>query len=125
MEPPGHRRVGWSILSSLAQAQLRRGRSVVLDGVARTPEIEQCRQLAHEEGSRFVVIFTQCTNPAIHRSRVEGRSRDIPNWYELNWDDVEGSIGTWQPPDHFDLMLDAIAPWEDNAARLAEVLHEM
>jgi predicted kinase len=33
-----YRRVGWSILWNLATAQLRDGRSVVLDGVARTPE---------------------------------------------------------------------------------------
>ena len=45
MDPPGHGRVGWSILWALARAQLRGGRSVVLDGVARHPEIDGSRQL--------------------------------------------------------------------------------
>ena len=35
MDPPGHRGVGWSLLWALARSQLRRGSSVVLDGVAR------------------------------------------------------------------------------------------
>jgi len=35
MDPSGHRAVGWSIISALAREQLRRGSSVVLDGVAR------------------------------------------------------------------------------------------
>lgn len=35
----GHRSVGWSILWSLARSQLRLGSSVVLDGVARGPDV--------------------------------------------------------------------------------------
>ena len=36
LDGPAYRRVGWSVLWSLAEAQLRAGRSVVLDGVARS-----------------------------------------------------------------------------------------
>ena len=43
MNPPCHRQVGWSILIALARAQLRRELPVVLDGVARAPELEVCR----------------------------------------------------------------------------------
>ena len=46
MDPPGHRPVGWSILLALARSQLRRKASVVLDGVARRPEIDRCQALA-------------------------------------------------------------------------------
>jgi len=35
MDPRGHRAVGWSILVTLARSELRRGRSVILDGVCR------------------------------------------------------------------------------------------
>jgi hypothetical protein len=37
---PGQGAVGWSICRALARAQLRRGASVVLDGVARPGEID-------------------------------------------------------------------------------------
>ena len=53
MEPSGHGRVGWSLLRALAQSQLRRGSSVVLDGVARAPELEALRQLSVEEEHVF------------------------------------------------------------------------
>ena len=46
MDPPGHRAVGWSLLWALARAQLRRGSSVVLDGVAREPEVTATRRVA-------------------------------------------------------------------------------
>ena len=62
MEPPGHGRVGWSLLRAFAQSQLRRGSSVVVDGVARAPQVEAMRLLAAEEGARFFVIMTDCSN---------------------------------------------------------------
>jgi predicted kinase len=45
-----HRRIGWSILWNLATAQLRVGRSVVLDGVARDVEIAGTRDIARTAG---------------------------------------------------------------------------
>jgi predicted kinase len=110
--------VGWSILNALARAQLRQGRSVVLDGVARSPEIEDCRESARSEAARLVVVATQCSDPAIHRSRIEGRRRRIPNWYELDWNHVERSLATWNQPAGADLYLDTASSWEDNIARL-------
>ena len=66
MNPPGHGPVGWSILLSLARAQLRRDGPVVLDGVARAPEIELIRNVAAEERARPVVIVTQCVDVYVH-----------------------------------------------------------
>jgi predicted kinase len=56
MDPPAHGRVGWSLLRALSQSELRRGSSVVLDGVARAPQVETLRLLAADEGARFLVI---------------------------------------------------------------------
>jgi predicted kinase len=119
MEPSGHRVVGWSILNALAAAQLRAGRSVVLDGVGRRSEIAACRANAQREDSRFVMIATQCSDRALHRSRIEGRQRSIPNWYEVGWSSVERSLEVWEQPEAADLYLDAADSWEGNAAMLA------
>jgi predicted kinase len=54
----GSRQVGWSILGALGQAELRRGRYVILDGVARNPDIEECKSLATEEQAVLVVVDT-------------------------------------------------------------------
>jgi len=122
MSPPGQREVGWSILGALARAQLRRGASVVLDGVARRPEIEMCRELAGEEAASLVVVLTTCSDVTIHRSRVEGRARGIPNWYELDWSHVERAIAPWGPPVDVDLELDVVRPLAENLEFLKTVL---
>lgn len=125
MDPPGHRVVGWSILWALARAQLRRGSSVVLDGVARDPEVVGTRRVAAEEGAATFVVMTTCTDVDLHRSRVEGRSRGIPNWYELDWDHVAKARASWATPHDVDIALEAGDPVVGNAQRLREAITGM
>jgi len=106
----GHRGVGWSLLWALARSQLRLGASVVLDGVARDPEVEGTRALAHEEGAGSFVVLTSCADPDVHRARLLGRRRAIPGWYELGWEQVERSRASWTPPSGVDLHLEATDP---------------
>jgi predicted kinase len=114
----GHRAVGWSILWSLSRAQLRRGSPVVLEGVAREPEVARTRVVAGEEGARSLVVMTSCPDEGVHRSRIEGRDRGIPDWYELDWAHVERARWSWRPLPDVDLVLDATDPVAENAARL-------
>jgi predicted kinase len=118
----GHRGVGWSLLWALARSQLRAGSSAVLDGVARDPEVEGTRLVARQEGARSLVVLTGCRDAELHRSRVEGRRRLIPDWYELDWDHVERARGSWVPPGDVDLVLEAADPVEDNARRVQALL---
>ena len=101
-----YRRLGWSVLGSLAEAQLRHGRSVVLDGVARDPAVDALREIAGRTGARLTVAVLSCSDRATHRARIEGRRRDIPGWYELTWDAVESTLARWQPPRNPDLTVD-------------------
>jgi hypothetical protein len=125
MDPPGHRDVGWSILYALADSQLRRGASVVLDGVARAPEIARCRGLADERAATAAVVLAECRDVDTHRTRIEGRQRDIPNWYELDWAHVARSRGAWQPIRDADLELDATDDLGSNLARLDSLLESL
>jgi hypothetical protein len=118
----GHRGVGWSILWALARSQLRRGRSVVLDGVARAPEAAGTRALARDEGAPCFVVMTECSDVELHRSRVEGRQRGIPGWYELDWDHVARARDDWEAPDDVNLVLDAGASVAQNSATLRDAL---
>ncbi len=122
MTPPGHGAVGWSIVTALARLQLRRDATVVLDGMARAPDVERCREVAAQERARFVVVLTTMSDAQVHRSRIEGRDRGIPNWYEIDWSHVQRSMATWDPPDNVDLTLDGVDSAEANAGRLATVL---
>jgi predicted kinase len=122
MDPPGHRAVGWSLLWALARSQLRRGSSVVLDGVARDPEVVGTRLVAAEEGAATLLVMTTCADVDLHRSRVEGRSRRIPNWYELDWEHVAKARASWATPDDVDIALEAGEPVARNAQRLQEAI---
>jgi predicted kinase len=118
----GHRQVGWSVLSALARSELRRGHDVVLDGVARAPEIARCRDVAADERARLVLVVTDCPDATVHRSRVEGRRRGIPGWYELDWDHVQRARDTWVPIAEPDLVLQAGAPEPQNLDLLGSLL---
>ena len=122
MEPSGHRVTGWSILIALAREQLRSRRPVVLDGVARTPEITMCQTAARHERAQMLLVTTRCSDRAVHRSLIADRQRHIPDWYELDWAHVEESLAGWEPPVGADLGLDASDPWEDNLSRIRELL---
>lgn len=119
-----HRRVGWEILWNLATAQLRRGCSVVLDGVARDIEVAGTRDVARATGATCRVVVTSCSDQVIHRGRIEGRSRGIPGWHELDWEHVVGVLARWEPPADADLDLDAVATFEANAAQLVNILSQ-
>jgi predicted kinase len=122
MEPSGHRAVGWSLLWSLARSQLRRRLPVVLDGVARQPEVSGTRALADEEKARCLVVMTSCADADVHRARVEGRTRRIPNWYELDWEHVARARTAWEPPADVDVVLEATEPLAANTASLRSAL---
>jgi len=122
MDPPGHGAVGWSILCAFARAELRRHRSVVLDGVARPREVELCGQVSEEEKAGLVVILVHCSDQAVHRSRIEHRDRAIPGWYEVTWDDVQRSRSRWSPPDQVDLSLESTHSRSWNRGLVADLL---
>jgi predicted kinase len=117
-----HAGVGWGILGNLAEAQLRAGRSVVLDGVARQHHVDALRTMTHRVGARLTVIVLCCSDPGVHRSRIEGRRRDIPGWYELTWSNVELSVASFEPPADADLVVDTAGDPDPHAiaARLLD-----
>jgi predicted kinase len=118
----GHRHVGWSILCALARSELRRGHDVVVDGVARAPEIARCRDLAAEERARLVLVVTECPDVAVHQSRVTARARAIPDWYELDWDHVQRARDAWMPVRDPDLVLNAATSLSHNLNLLRSLL---
>jgi len=122
MERERYRQVGWSIISNLATAQLRRGESVVLDGVARDDEVAHFRCLVGDLGADALIVSTACSNVTIHRSLVDGRIRGIPGWHELDWKHVESVRSAWTEPADADLRLDASSPLTTNRDLLVQAL---
>jgi predicted kinase len=121
--PVGQQRaIGWSLLGRVAEQQLRRDGSVVLDLVAREQPRMEWEQLAARCGAEFHVVECVCSDLAVLRERVVGRVRSIPDWYELNWESVERSRANYIPLADPKLVIDAVEPFEENLARVREFL---
>ncbi len=122
LDQPAFRNVGWSVMLNIARAQLRASRSVILDGVARTPQIHAAREVGDESDARTVVALCVIDDAELHRQRIAGRERRIPGWPELSWDDVQRSRADWQPPEDVDVVLDSSHSLEANFAASRSVL---
>jgi predicted kinase len=116
------REVGWRLLSRLAEQELRHGRSLVFDLVAREVPRREWSSLADRYGARFSVIECVCSDADLQRSRVEQRSRDIPGWYELTASAVERSRSNYVPLDQPKLVIDAVRPLDQNLATVRSSL---
>ncbi len=110
------RRVGWNLLSRIAEQQLRRGSSCVLDLVGREEPRREWEALAGRYNARFRVIECVCSDVDLHRSRVKGREREIPGWYELEWARVERGRDRYEPLAEPKLVLDSVEPFDTNLA---------
>jgi predicted kinase len=90
------------VVEALAEAQLRLGRSVIVDAVNPVEPARQLwRDLAARRGARLGVIECVCMDEALHRARVEARVRAIPGLDEISWPHVlrrKASYDTWTTP---------------------------
>ncbi len=109
IETLGHldyRALGWQICWSFAEAQLREGRSVILDGVARDSEVDSAVELGSRTAAGHVVVAMTCSDERVARERIESRRRAIPGWHELTWESVERTRATWSVPAAADVVFD-------------------
>jgi predicted kinase len=106
---------GYELLTILAERQLRLGQSVILDSVAASRTIRSTwRQLSDQYGAQYCVIECICSDEALHRSRLQGRERNIPGWHELEWSEVERVKQYYLPWEGERLVLDMTAPFPEN-----------
>lgn len=114
---------GYEILGSLADAQLRVGRPVVLDSVAAYERLRHgWREIGRRNGATIRDIECICSDEATHRARIDGRRRGIPGWYELTWQEVLDVRARYEPWPGARLVLDNVRPLEENLAALQTYL---
>ncbi len=106
---------GYQLLTMLAERQFRLGQSVILDSVASTQSIRSTwRALARQFGVDWRVIEVLCSDESLHRTRLAHRQRQIPGWHELKWSEVEHVKSYFAPWDEPRLILDTLAPFDQN-----------
>jgi len=111
------------LLTSLAFEQLVRGQHAVLDTVARLAASRATwRELVDSYHTPFSLIECVCGDEGVHQSRLDGRVRGIPGWYEVEWSDVVNAKRRWEPWTEDRLVLDAIDPPEVNLLRALDFI---
>jgi predicted kinase len=102
------------VLTTLALRQLRAGQSVILDHpTERVTTRERWRSLARRAGAKFRVVLCQCSDPQVHRARLEGRSRGIPGWHDAgDWTDVRRRLANFPSWHGEALSVDTVQPRE-------------
>ena len=81
------------VAETLADNVLESDRSIIVDAVnAVNPAREQWVSLAARHGSALTFIEVICSDPVVHRERLEARKRDLPHVSEPTWHAVEQSL---------------------------------
>ena len=81
------------VAETLAGNVLESGRSVIVDAVnAVLPAREQWVGLAARHGNTLSFVEVICSDSAVHRERLEARSRDLPYINEPTWNAVEQRV---------------------------------
>lgn len=102
-------------VEAMAADVLSLGLTVVVDAVNDAVEArEQWRGLAGHQGVPLTWIEVVCSDPDLHRSRLEGRRRDLPDFPEPTWDSLaarRAGLAAW---DDERLVLDSVRGLETN-----------
>ncbi|MBL1102543.1 AAA family ATPase [Streptomyces coffeae] len=105
------------VAEAVADGVLGMGQPVIVDAVNAVEAARgQWRTLADRHGVPVVFIEVVCSDPVVHRRRLENRSRGIEGFAEPTWEVVERlreEFASWA--DHR-LVLDAMTDLSSNVA---------
>ena len=112
------------VAETLVESVLRSGRGgLIVDAVnAVLPAREQWVRLAKQFNEPLVFIEVVCSDPTVHRARLEARSRNLPHLTEPTWYAVEQSLdeyAEWTGPsaEVRRLTIDSVEPLDVSVER--------
>jgi predicted kinase len=108
------------VAGAVAGGVLALGQSVIADAVEAARE--QWRSRAARHGVPVVFIEVVCSDPVVHRRRLEGRSRGIEGFPEPEWEAVQRLRAEFAPWTGHRLVLDAVIDVPSNVAAALEFL---
>lgn len=113
----------YEVAAAVAQEQLRLGHDVVVDAVNAYVAIHaRWERVATRSGRAMVVVEVVCSDPDLHRCRLEARVRDIDGFPEPTWDEVLEKQRDWQGWPGRRLLLDSVEPLATNVERAMHYL---
>jgi predicted kinase len=114
-EPTGF--AAYLVAQTVADGVLALGQSVIVDAVNAVEAARwQWRTLADRHGVPLAFIEVVCSDQAVHRERLENRSRDIEGFEEPTWPAVQRLRGEFEPWTDERLVLDTMAALPANTA---------
>lgn len=123
-EPTGL--AAYMVVEAFAAEQLALGHDVVVDAVnAVEPARAEWRELAARLDVELRFIEVQCSDPGVHRRRVEGRRRGIEGFYEPSWHDVQRRREEFAVWTDDRLTLDSMDPRQDNLSAALKYLNRL
>jgi len=82
---------------TIAESVLIGGGGIIVDAVnAVTPAREQWVKLAIRRGVPIRFVEVSCSDPELHRARLEKRERQLAHLAEPSWHAVEQSVDEWE-----------------------------
>jgi predicted kinase len=106
------------VAATVAEASLGLVQAVIIDAVNGVVEAKDWwRELADRFGVPLVIIETVCSDPGLHRRRLESRDRALAAFAEPSWDAVVQRRDEWVDWTEERLVLDAVLPLAENLPR--------
>ncbi|MEM1146510.1 MAG: ATP-binding protein [Pseudomonadota bacterium] len=97
----------YNVIEALAAENLKLGISVIIDAVNPVEAArDMWRQLADRNGVPLFFIEVRCSDQAIHKARIEARTRNIPGMSEVTWAQVQDRASAFEPWTGDRLLLD-------------------
>ncbi|MDE3736172.1 AAA family ATPase [Pseudomonas resinovorans] len=110
-------RSGYRVSIALAQSNLEMGRLVIVDCVNPVAESRVAwREVAMQAGVALLDIEVVCSDPQVHRLRVETRTVDVPGLTPPTWQSVLEH--DYEPWDERPLRLDSAVISPDEAVEV-------
>jgi predicted kinase len=96
-------------LTATIARQVQLGLDVIVDATGHSRQVRQRWRAATQSlGGVFVGVECVCSDEAVQRSRVEGRSRGIPGWHStVSWEHVLRMKKRWERWDEPHLVVDS------------------
>lgn len=117
------------VAETIAEAVLVGGAGVIVDAVnAVEPAREQWVRLAGRQNVPVKFLEVVCSDPELHRARLEKRDRELPNFAEPTWHAVEQSMDEWETWTGSSaavprITLDSVQPLGVNVERALAFIH--
>ncbi|WP_354263005.1 AAA family ATPase [Paractinoplanes tereljensis] len=122
LDRPAYLDVYYGLLQTLMVRQVMLDQSAIVDCLVDGDRVTTWREIIAQHGANLVIVECACSDVALHRSRVEGRKRDIPGWHEVDWEHVERMRSDFPPLATADITVDSIDSVETNSSIVLSLL---